>query len=204
VFALIREHNLFTDVQDQALRLIEFDQHIQREQDKTLANPDSPVATRRDVSEMSWTDLGTAPPANVGPSSKHGTAISLLVDHTHSIPIPRVIQQLEGHREFLFMYLDALFDKDPHLAFDYSDLQVDLYAQFDANKLVDFLRASNYYSLERAYKVCDGRDLVPEMVFLLGRMGDNKRALNLIIERLGDVQRVSRQEGGACGQPAGD
>lgn len=29
------------------------------------------------------------------------------------------------------------------------------------------------------------------MVFLLGRMGDNKRALNLIIERLGDVQRVS-------------
>lgn len=29
------------------------------------------------------------------------------------------------------------------------------------------------------------------MVFLLGRMGDNRRALNLIIERLGDVNRVS-------------
>jgi hypothetical protein len=28
------------------------------------------------------------------------------------------------------------------------------------------------------------------MVFLLGRMGDNKRALMLIINRLGDVQRV--------------
>jgi hypothetical protein len=127
------------------------------------------------------------------------------------------------------MYLDALFDKDAHLAFDYSDLQVrlpsfslpflkltlpsiqvDLYAEYNPAKLMDFLRASNYYSLERvrpflplyltsfadcfslqAYKVCDARDLVPEMVFLLGRMGDNKRALNLIIERLGDVQRVS-------------
>jgi vacuolar protein sorting-associated protein 41 len=33
--------------------------------------------------------------------------------------------------------------------------------------------------------------MVPEMVFLLGKMGDNKRALNLIIERLGDVNRVS-------------
>lgn len=55
---------------------------------------------------------------------------------------------------------------------------------------MDFLRASNYYSLERAYKICVSRDLVPEMVFLLGRMGDNKRALNLIIERLGDVERV--------------
>lgn len=64
------------------------------------------------------------------------------------------------------MYLDALFDKDPHLAFDYSDLQVlsslhedskqadlpvqvDLYAEYEPNKLMDFLRASNYYSLER-------------------------------------------------------
>jgi hypothetical protein len=31
---------------------------------------------------------------------------------------------------------------------------------------------------------------VPEQVFLLGRMGDNMRALNLIIERLDDVNRA--------------
>lgn len=42
----------------------------------------------------------------------------------------------------------------------------------------------------QAYNVCNERDLVPEMVFLLGRMGNNKKALNLIIERLGDVNRV--------------
>ena len=42
----------------------------------------------------------------------------------------------------------------------------------------------------QAYKVCKERDFVPEMVFLLGRMGNNKQALNLIIERLGDVNRV--------------
>jgi hypothetical protein len=29
------------------------------------------------------------------------------------------------------------------------------------------------------------------MVFLLGRMGNNKKALTLIIERIGDVQQVS-------------
>jgi len=55
-----------------------------------------------------------------------------------------------------------------------------------------YLRASNYYSLEKAYEVCKERDFVPEMVFLLGRMGNSKQALMLIIERLGDVQRVSR------------
>jgi len=41
-----------------------------------------------------------------------------------------------------------------------------------------------------AYTICQERDLVPEMVFLLGRMGNNKKALTLIIERLGDVQRA--------------
>lgn len=43
----------------------------------------------------------------------------------------------------------------------------------------------------KAYEVCQERDFIPEMVFLLGRMGDNKKALGLIIERLGDVERVS-------------
>ena len=42
----------------------------------------------------------------------------------------------------------------------------------------------------QAYSVCNDRDMVPEMVFLLGRMGNNKQALTLIIERLGDVNRV--------------
>ncbi|BGP22319.1 vacuolar protein sorting VPS41 [Rhodotorula toruloides] len=160
VFTLIRDNNLFTDIQDQALQLIDFDEDLRKNENALKSE------------------------------SRHGTAIELLVDHTHSIPIPRVISQLQDSRKYLYMYLDALFDKDPHLAFDYSDLQVDLYAEYDQKKLMDFLRASNYYSLERAYKICDSRDLVPEMVFLLGRMGDNKRALNLIIERLGDVERA--------------
>jgi hypothetical protein len=43
----------------------------------------------------------------------------------------------------------------------------------------------------QAYQVCNERDLVLEMVFLLGRMGNSKQALTLIIERLGDVNRVN-------------
>ena len=67
-----------------------------------------------------------------------------------------------------------------------------LYAEYEPSRLIEFLRASSYYSLEKAYKVCKERDYVTEMVFLLGRMGNNKEALNLIIERLGDVNRVRR------------
>ncbi|KAI5121199.1 hypothetical protein M0805_006000 [Coniferiporia weirii] len=161
VFDLIREHNLFTDVQDQALLLVEFDQELAKQ--------------REGVDKA----VGLESPA-----------ITLLVDHTFSIPVPRVVQQLQSRPYFLYLYLDALAAKDAHLAADYADEQVQMYAEFAPGRLIDFLRASNYYSLEKAYSVCKERDYVTEMVFLLGRMGNNKQALTLIIERLGDVNRA--------------
>ena len=68
--------------------------------------------------------------------------------------------------------------------------KVKLYAEYATLRLIDFLRASSAYNLEMAFKICEERDLIPEMVFLLGRMGNNKRALTLIIERMGDVERA--------------
>ncbi|TBU65241.1 vacuolar assembling protein VPS41 [Dichomitus squalens] len=162
VFDLIRENNLFTDVQDQALLLVEFDQEL------------------REKRKKDGEDIDTDPTA----------AITLLVDHIHSIPMTRVVQQLQNRPYYLYLYLNALFQKDPHLTSSYADTQVKLYAEYAPRKLIDFLRASQYYSLEEAYKVCNERDLVLEMVFLLGRMGNNKKALHLIIERLGDVNRA--------------
>ncbi|KAL6307128.1 vacuolar protein sorting-associated protein 41 [Sparassis latifolia] len=162
VFDLIRENNLFTAVQDQALLLVEFDHELMEKRKKDGEDVD---------------------PAQ-------STAITLLVDHIHSVPIGRVVGQLQSRPYYLYLYLDALFNKDSHLTSDYADSQVKLYAEYAPHRLIDFLRASNYYNLEDAYNVCSERDLVTEMVFLLGRMGDNKRALTLIIERLGDVNRA--------------
>ena len=102
-----------------------------------------------------------------------------------------MVKQLEVKPQYLYMYLDSLFDKDPQFCLPYSDRLVQLYAEYDPDRLLPFLRASNFYDLENALKICTERDMVPEMVFLLGRMGNNKQALMLIIERLGDVQRVS-------------
>lgn len=59
VFDLIREYNLFTDVQDQALLLVEFDQEL--------------IEKRRKENE------------HIDP--EQSTAITLLVDHIHSIPV---------------------------------------------------------------------------------------------------------------------
>lgn len=56
VFQLIREHNLFTAVQDQALLLVEFDHELMNKHKNIESN-------------------------------ERGVAITLLVDHIHSIPV---------------------------------------------------------------------------------------------------------------------
>jgi hypothetical protein len=112
------------------------------------------------------------------------------------------VAQLEPKPQFLYMYLDSLFDKDPQICLPFSDRMVELYAAYDVDRLMPFLRGSNFYDLEKAYRICKERDYVPEMVFLLGRMGNNKQALMLIIERLGDVQRVSHDDLGRSRVPS--
>ena len=79
VFDLIRENNLFTAVQDQALLLIEFDEDLQARQ------ADNKKGEKRQAK---------------GVQPKHGSAIELLVDHTHSIPVScsrPVVMRLSGH-----------------------------------------------------------------------------------------------------------
>lgn len=58
------------------------------------------------------------------------------------------MQQLRTRSRFLFLYLDALFEKDPYLISGFADTLVGLYAEHAPVKLIDFLRASSYYSLE--------------------------------------------------------
>jgi hypothetical protein len=58
------------------------------------------------------------------------------------------VQQLRSRSRFLFLYLNALFEKDPYLITGFADTLVELYAEHAPAKLIDFLRASSYYSLE--------------------------------------------------------
>jgi len=138
VLELIRENNLFTDVQDQVLLLVEFDQELNDKRKEEGVN------TAETSSE----------------------AISMLVDHTHSISVcppcthestdsetvllqvDRVVQQLRARPLYLFFYLDALFKKDQNLASDFADIQVKLFAEYATSRLIEYLRASNYYNLE--------------------------------------------------------
>ena len=70
-------------------------------------------------------------------------------------------------------------------------VQVELYAVYSPEQLMAFLVSSQWYPLEGALAVCEGRGLVREQVFILGRMGSASQALHLIIQRLADIPQVT-------------
>ncbi|MCL8600365.1 hypothetical protein NAB79_19205, partial [Proteus mirabilis] len=93
-------------------------------------------------------------------------------------------------RYFLHLYLHSLFEVSPHAGKDYHDMQVELYADYDPKMLLPFLRSSQHYTLEKAYEICVKRDLLREQVFILGRIGNSKQALAVIINELGDIKEA--------------
>lgn len=117
-------------------------------------------------------------------------AIKLFLDNMDKIPVDTVVKRLEKRPDLLVQYLDRLFVKDSNIGEEYHGLQVKLYAQYQPEKLLSFLRNSNYYPLQAALEVCQMHHLTPEMVFLLGRMGNTKQALQLITSVLQDIDRA--------------
>ncbi|KAG4301223.1 hypothetical protein PCK1_002533 [Pneumocystis canis] len=116
--------------------------------------------------------------------------IDFLVEYSHLIPVYKVVYQLQGYHILQYYYLRAIFIYNSTLASEFGDLQIELYAEYDRCILMEFLRTSFTYSLEKAFEICELRNYIPEQVFILGKMGDNKKALTLIIEKLNDVDQA--------------
>lgn len=114
-------------------------------------------------------------------------AVTLLLENTAHVPIEMVVAELQKHQEYLYMYLHALYKKDPLLGGNYHMLQVRLYAEFNRSELLPFFRSSNHYNLEEALQICEEREYTDETVFLLARMGNASKALSVIIDHYPDV-----------------
>ncbi|KAE8660371.1 Vacuolar protein sorting-associated protein 41-like protein [Hibiscus syriacus] len=123
-------------------------------------------------------------------------AVTLFIQNRDLITPSEVVSQLLSagnkcdSRYFMHLYLHSLFEVNPHAGKDYHDMQVELYAEYDLKMLLPFLRSSQHYTLEKAYEICVRRGLVREQVFALGRMGNSKQALAVIINELGDIEEA--------------
>ncbi|KAH7138087.1 vacuolar assembly protein-like protein [Dendryphion nanum] len=142
-------------------------------------------------------------------------SIKVLVDEgcRGIIPASAVVQQLQdkgqAFQPFLFFYLRALWKPELHqrneftakerraadrlaadgviVAEEFADLMVTLFAEYDRPLLLEYLKKSQSYDLGKATKICEDRQYYPELVHILSKTGQTKRALYLIIENLSDV-----------------
>ncbi|XP_051858563.1 vacuolar protein sorting-associated protein 41 homolog isoform X2 [Drosophila albomicans] len=113
-------------------------------------------------------------------------AFKILLDKSKIKP-DVVVHQLEQNQEYLYWYLDGLEKTESHGAFH--EKLVGLYAKYDRSKLLPFLRhpLSNY-TIQEALAICKSKGFHPEMVYLLGRMGNDVEALNIIIHSIKDIE----------------
>ncbi|KAI9885904.1 MAG: hypothetical protein M1823_002277 [Watsoniomyces obsoletus] len=152
--------------------------------------------------------MRTATIAEIEEATSEG--ISLLVrDAIEGIVRPTmVVKQLEDKDLLLllFFYLRALWNvstksetgRPPSKvqAVEYSpldefgDVAVELFAEYDRALLLQFLQQSQSYTFDKACLVCERRSYIPELVYLLSKTGETKRALFLIIDKLGDVSHA--------------
>ena len=56
---------------------------------------------------------------------------------------------------FILQYLDALFQEDTKGGSEYHDMQVELYAKFEREKLLPFLRLCNDIPLQKVNTASD-------------------------------------------------
>ncbi len=69
-------------------------------------------------------------------------------------------------------------------------MQVVLYAEYERPKLLRFLQNSQYIILAQAQKELQERNLVPEIVYILERMGQIKKAPQLVLYAIKDVNQA--------------
>ncbi|CAH1107551.1 unnamed protein product [Psylliodes chrysocephalus] len=114
------------------------------------------------------------------------TIVLLLQKNT--ISSDKIVEKLRWNELHLYRYLDEYDKKNPKGKY-HKDL-VRLYAVFAREKLLSFLKKSDHYPIQEALDICQKQKYYPEMVYLLGRIGDTKEALALIINELKDMQHA--------------
>ncbi|KAL2831070.1 hypothetical protein BDW59DRAFT_140332 [Aspergillus cavernicola] len=139
--------------------------------------------------------------------------------HTGIVPPAKVVEQLRAADRslFIFFYLRALWrgeslphgtekprrgrhsqdaatklaaDEGKNLVDQFADTAADLFAQYDRPLLLEFLQISTAYSFDVAVTICEQYRFTAELIYLLSKMGQTKRALNLILSELKDVSQA--------------
>ncbi|AAS54639.1 AGR149Wp [Eremothecium gossypii ATCC 10895] len=114
--------------------------------------------------------------------------VELLVQNRNSIPMSQIIDTFSQELQIiLFLYFKGLSAVEPLMAVPYETQLVELYARFKQSELLSFLKKHSNYDIDRAIKICSQKDgYHQELIYLWGKIGETRKALSLIIDKLND------------------
>ncbi|OBA20134.1 putative vacuolar protein sorting-associated protein [Metschnikowia bicuspidata var. bicuspidata NRRL YB-4993] len=135
-------------------------------------------------------DLETLPIPEV--KTKLDPIVDILVERRHEMFPNTIVNLMKDKRLSIvsFMYLERLAAIDELLVKGLENTRIELFSQFDRPKLLPFLMATSTYDISKAIDVCESNAFVDELVYLLGEIGENQRAMSLITEQLDDPVRA--------------
>lgn len=87
-----------------------------------------------------------------------------------------------------FFYLEELSKVNKLLTKKFEDEMIKLYSLYNKENLLIFLQKHNNYNIEESIKICEVNNCYKELVYLLNKIGENKNALILIIDKLNDPE----------------
>uniref|UniRef100_A0A1I8EKL1 Vps39_2 domain-containing protein n=1 Tax=Wuchereria bancrofti TaxID=6293 RepID=A0A1I8EKL1_WUCBA len=111
--------------------------------------------------------------------------IRLLIENAGSLPTKTILTQLAIYPKLQLAYLNTLFERNE--GEEFIDFAIGLYAENEPQLLLPFLRKTAIYDIAKAIDICEKKQYINEMVYLLGRSGNRMKALDLLVNKLGRI-----------------
>ncbi|VDK80996.1 unnamed protein product [Litomosoides sigmodontis] len=111
--------------------------------------------------------------------------IRLLIENAGSLPTKTILTQLTMYPKLQMAYLNSLFERNE--GEEFIDFAIGLYAENEPRLLLPFLRKTAIYDIAKAINICEKKQYINEMIYLLGRSGNRMKALDLLVNKLGRI-----------------
>ena len=120
--------------------------------------------------------------------------ILLIIQNRKIISLKTVIEQFKDYSrahenvdKLLLCILLRINSTEPDLLKVYENEMIDLFSRFDKKPLLDFLKNKTHYNIDKAIELCSTQDgLYSELIYLWGKIGETKKALSIIVNKLND------------------
>ncbi|CAI4225977.1 unnamed protein product [Auanema sp. JU1783] len=110
----------------------------------------------------------------------------LMLENERSLSPTFVMSKLNSDPKLEIKYLEILLsrnrDQDSPKR-EFADRAVRLYAEYERDKLLPFLKECEHYNLSKALEICRRKQYINEMILLLGKSGKHLEALDCMLRQ---------------------